>query len=294
MKPVEIFHVGPQKTGTTWIYRCLLEHPEVACPPKDSIHYFDMHYTRGREWYASHFSEARDSQKLFDPTPSYFRSPWAPRRIVQENPRAKIALCLRNPIDRAFSHYWHEKKKDRFDFEFEDVLRVYDCYANWLEPGLYAEHIERLREYFPPEQLLCQTYEHLDRDPRGFLDELFGFLEIDVAFSPSVLDRKINVAGPRRGRMSGGIKPRIRSAFRWLKVIPGVGTRARQSGLLTGKSEYVKGISPELHDRLQEVCEPEIARLERLLQIDLDCWRRPRSGSPAGGPAPRESLSPQS
>ena len=48
--------------------------------------------------------------------------------------------------------------------------------------------------------------------------------------------------------------------------------------MLTGKSEYLKGIDPELRDRLQEICEPEIARLERLLEIDLGAWRRPTPG----------------
>jgi len=246
VKPVEIFHVGPQESGTRWIYRCLAEHPEVACPPADSIHYFDMHFARGREWYTSHFLEAREGQKLFDPTPSYLRSPWAPRRIAQENPRARIALCLRNPIDRAFSHYRRGEAKRRFD----DVLSVYDCYANWLEPGMYAEHVERLLEHFPPEQLLCQTYDRLERDPRGFLDELFCFLSIDASFTPPVLNRRAD-----------GIMPRSRSAFGWLKSAAGIGD----------------GISSELRDRLEEICEPEIARLERLLEIDLDEWRRPLS-----------------
>ena len=43
MKPVDIFHIGPQKTATTWVYRCMSEHPELAGPPRDTIHYFDMY-----------------------------------------------------------------------------------------------------------------------------------------------------------------------------------------------------------------------------------------------------------
>jgi len=165
MRPVDIFHIGPQKTATTWIYRCMLEHPELAGPPKDTIHYFDMFYGKGRDWYAGHFDDAPPSCKLFDPTPSYVRSPWAARRIAQENPSAKIVLCLRNPLERAFSHYWHEKKKAHTNLDFASALSNYDCYASWLEPGFLAEHIEQYLRYFPREQLLCQSFDRLESDP---------------------------------------------------------------------------------------------------------------------------------
>ena len=128
MKPVDIFHIGPQKTGTTWIYRCSREHPEIAVPPKDSIHYFDMFYPRGRGWYAEFFADAKPGQKLIDPTPSYIRSPLAAARIYEENPEAKIVLCLRHPIERAFSHYWHEKKRGRFNFKSPVLSSIRSCW----------------------------------------------------------------------------------------------------------------------------------------------------------------------
>ena len=293
MKPVEIFHIGPQKTATTWIYRCMCEHPEVACPPRDTIHYFDMHYSRGRDWYAGHFSEAREGQKLFDPTPSYIRSPWAARRIAQENPRARVVVCLRNPIERAFSHYWHEKKKEHIALDFSSVLEIYDSYANWLEPGFYAEHLERFLEHFPREQLLCQSFDRLHGEPASFLDELFRFCHIDPGFTPSMLHRKINVAGPKKGVVSTGLKPKIRHALRWVGKLPFIGDQARRSPYLTGKGEYVRGVSAEILPALREICEPEIARLERLLDLDLNRWRGGVPDAGGGSEALRESMSPQ-
>jgi hypothetical protein len=293
MRPVDIFHIGPQKTATTWVYRCMSEHPELAGPPRDTIHYFDMYYGKGRDWYAGHFRDAAASQKLFDPTPSYIRSPWAPRRIAQENPGARIVLCLRDPVERAFSHYWHEKKKSHINLGFRDVLDIYDCYANWLEPGFYAEHIERYLRYFPREQLLCQSFDRLHDEPRGFLRELFSFCGVDPDFEPSMLHRRINVAGPRQSFFSANVKPRIRTAFRWVGRIPGLGQRARRSAYLTGKSEYVRGVPPELRGPLAELCEPEIVRLEQLLEIDLSAWREAGPAPAVGTPSLRESLSSQ-
>jgi len=270
MKPVDIFHIGPQKSGTTWVYRCLREHPEIACPPTDAVHYFDMFYSRGREWYATFFSEARAGQKLFDPTPSYIRSPWAPRRIAEENPAARIVICLRNPVERAFSHFWHEKKKRKFDFEFAEVLRNYDLFSSLLEPGFYAEHIERYLRHFPREQILCQLFDDLGSDPEAFLRQLLRFLEVDDSLRPSVLRQKVNVAGHKSGVISSHLLPKAKALLRR----SGLSSIGEHPYLMSGKSEYLRGVPDEMRGPLAEICEPEIARVEALLNLDLRCWRR--------------------
>lgn len=265
MKPVELFHVGPQKSGTTWVYRCLLEHPDVACPPRDSVHFFDMFWARGRDWYASHWRTAAPEQKLFDPTPSYLRSPWVAERIAEENPAARIALCLRDPIERAFSHYWHEKKKRHFDFAFDEVLVNYDLFASWVETGFYARHIERLLAHFPREQLLAQRFDHLQANPESFLAELLDFFSL-AKHQPSVLARRVNVAGPRADPLSRGLHLAGR-------VLERAGLPIRPIPLLSGQAEYRAGIEPAVRAALLEIFEPETRRLERLLDLDLTVWR---------------------
>jgi hypothetical protein len=276
MRPVELFHIGPQKAATTWVYRCLLEHPEVACPPRATIHYFDMFYGRGRSWYAGFFADALEGQKLFDPTYSYIRSPLAPARIARENPRARIALCMRNPIERAYSHYWHERKKGVIRYAFSEILENYDLFASWLEPGFYATHIERYLEHFPREQLLCQLFDRLPHDPRAFLRELLEFAGVDPGFEPSVLLEQVNPAGPVFSAPSPAYW--LHRTQRVLGRI-GVGqkTLERLRAALRGRAEYERGIPARLHVALCEVCEPEIARLETLLDLDLSAWRQPPS-----------------
>jgi hypothetical protein len=229
-----------------------------------------MFYSKGREWYAAFFSEAREGQKLFDPTPSYLRSPWAARRIAEENPAAKIVICLRNPVERAFSHFWHEKKKRKFNFEFGEVLVNYDLFSSLLEPGFYAEHIERYLCHFPREQILCQLFDDLGNDPEAFLSQLLRFLEIDESLKPSVLQRKVNIAGHRSGFISSYFLPKAKALFRrgGLKAI------GEHPYLMSGKSEYLRGVPEDLRAPLAEICEPEIARLERLLGLDLRSWRK--------------------
>jgi hypothetical protein len=249
------------------------------------VNYYDIKYYKGIEWYEKFYDDAEDGDLLFDPTMTYIRSPWAPRRIARDNPEAKIILCLRNPIDRAFSHYWHEKKKGAIDFEFEEVLQNYDLYSSWLEPGFYAEHIERYLRYFDREQLLCLRFRTLKTDPKAFLTRILRFAEVDEEFEPSWLNRKSNEAGGRRtpvNRVWRRVKKAIVQspleqmardlhlgrAAQSVEQLPGIGS------LLRDRSEYEEGVSPALRAELLEVCDPEIQRLEQLLDLDLDAWRQ--------------------
>lgn len=284
MEKVGLLHIGPQKSATTWVYNCLSEHKEVFVPDKNNIHYYDINYYKGQEWYSEFYEEARQEQVLLDPTMTYIRSPWAPRRIAEDNPDAKIMLCLRDPIDRAFSHYWHEKKKGKINFEFEETLQNYDLFSSWLEPGFYAEHIERYLQHFDREQLLCLRFHTLQTDQRTFLKRILRFAGVDEDFEPSWLHKKSNEAGGRRtpaNRVWRRIKKavvrssletaartmRLDEAAQSLEELPLIG------GVLQDKREYEEGMDPALRAELLELCEPEIERLESLLDLSLGTWR---------------------
>ncbi len=264
-KKVELFHVGPQKSGTTWFYSCLAEHPEIACSEKDSIHYFDMYYHKGERWYLDHFRAAKEGQLLFDPTYTYLRSPQAPERIASHNEEAKIIITLRNPIDRAFSHYWHEKKKGKYNFAFSEVFSNYDLFSSWIEPGFYALHIKRFAEYFPRHRILFLLFDELVENPERLLEKALEFIGVRHKFKPSVLNKKINQAGTKKNivfkllnlvsKYAGEINP----AFRKISDI--------------GRAEYVKGISPETRAMLYEMFEADIAETERIARLDLTSWK---------------------
>jgi hypothetical protein len=278
MKPVDIFHIGPQKNATSWVYCCLREHPDICCPAIDAIHYFNMYFHRGRDWYASHFQAPHAHNLLFDPSYSYFRSPSVPERIFRENPNARIVCCLRNPVERAFSHYWHEKKKRRFNYRFEEVLENYDLYANWIEPGFYAQQIQNFLRWFPRERLLCQIFDHLDANPKGFLDQLLRFIGADQAFAPSVLNSKINVARPATSGLSLFIKTFIRrnlqklnlldTTYRFMAML-----RAHRLAPVSGPHiEKLSDVPRLVRDELHSIYSAENRNLEDLLGIQLGRW----------------------
>lgn len=270
-----LFHIGPQKTATTWIYRCISEHPEVCVPDQDTIHYFDMFYTKGAAWYNEHFSKCNPDQQRFDPTYTYIRSPLAPKRIAEDFPESKISLTIRNPIERAFSHYWHEKKKGSITFSFSDMLNNYDLFASWIEPGFYAEYLERYLEFFPREQILCLRFENIGTHPQKVINELCAFYGISE-FTPTWLEKVSNPARSKRN-LSGKLETKLQNIKnRHIPILSKIvsplhhvlNTHNQQLGF-----EHLSDIDQETIENLQEIFNPEIERLEKMTGEDLTNWK---------------------
>jgi hypothetical protein len=227
-----------------------------------------MFYHRGRRWYARQFPNGNESY-LYDPTPSYIRSPMAPKRISEENPDAKILVCLRDPVDRAFSHYWHERSKGKIEFAFEEVLENYDLYQNWVEPGLYGHHLQRWWDYFGEEQFLIQTFESLSDGPKEFYGQILDFLGIGD-HTPSVLQEKVNTAGWLRGplrRVGRKAFDRVVGADGGPHLLRSLWER------LTGKSRYSQGPPADIEAELRKVITPDVEELEQLLDRPFTEWK---------------------
>ncbi len=102
---VDFIGVGAQKSGTSWAYACLYEHPEICAPVKE-IHFFSRpRYEEGKEWYEGHFKKCEEGLLRGEFSTSYLYSEESPERIHACYPNAKLIAILRNPIDRAYSQY---------------------------------------------------------------------------------------------------------------------------------------------------------------------------------------------
>jgi len=271
---ISLFHAGPPKTATTWLYTCLKDHPQIVTSSRDAIHYFDMLYPKGENWYHNQFTTRTDKTKnrvMFDPTYSYICSPRAPERIYNYNPDAKIMVCLRNPVDRAFSHYWHQKKYFARDFfDFNEILIHYNHFATWMEHGFVAQGLERFLQYFRREQLYIMDFDQLKKDPAGEYKKILSFSELDISHTPPDLQKKVNIAGAKKDLLSLTMN-RISKRIIGEDILSNSSHPSLQ--ILSGKSEYSRGINSDLRRQLQEICEPEIVALERILAIDLSHWR---------------------
>jgi len=197
--------VGAQKAGTTALYAYLREHPAVLGPPWKEVSFFDRHFWRGDGWYRGNFPSslrlhwarrAGVEPLVGEASPSYLFHPLAPERVARLIPGARLIALVRNPVDRAFSHYQHEVALGREPLPFEQALeqeearlegeleRMHDpryfSHAWWnftyLSRGRYAEQLERWLEFFPREQLLVVPSDDLLDRPRETYREVLDFI----------------------------------------------------------------------------------------------------------------------
>jgi len=197
--------LGAQKAGTTALYAYLRWHPQVTGPSFKEVSFFDRHYARGERWYRAHFPALRRAA-VGEASPSYLLHPLAPERVAGLLPNARLIALLRNPVERAFSHYQYEVSLGREPLSFEDALAAeeerlrgevermlrdptYFSYAWWnytyLARGRYAEQLERWYAVVPRERLLALFTEELAQDPGGTYRRVLEFLGLEAHELPS-------------------------------------------------------------------------------------------------------------
>lgn len=200
--------LGTQKGGTTSLFAFLLRHPQVLPVLEKEINFFDLHYNRGVLWYRSRFSLRLKKdigwlrgQPLHagEATPYYLFHPQVPQRMRQTLPRAKLIVLLRNPVDRAYSHYQHNVRRGRESLSFEeaiaqepqrlagegDRLRSEPRYTSfnhrhysYLSRGLYIDQIRAYEREFPTQQLLILNSDDLFQQPEATFAQVLEFLEL--------------------------------------------------------------------------------------------------------------------
>src|SRR5581483_1042107 len=125
--------IGTVKSGTTTLHGWLSGHPFVEPAVRKEVHFFDYAYFRGVDWYRSHFPSecardafVREHGRPFvtgEASPSYISHEWAPSRIARVVPEAKLVVALRNPVDRAYSHYQMSRREGEEPLDsFADAL----------------------------------------------------------------------------------------------------------------------------------------------------------------------------
>lgn len=189
---VDFIGVGAQKSGTSWMYACLYEHPQICAPIKE-IHFFSRpRFSKGKEWYEHHFRACRENTIKGEFSTSYLYSEEAPQRIAAMYPKVKIIAVLRNPFDRAYSQYRNAVKAG--EVKESTTFTEYARHEKSVyEQGLYAKQLERYYKYFPREQVLVLIYEDIKKDPLAFIKRIYHFLGVDGTFVPSMLHTQVNV-----------------------------------------------------------------------------------------------------
>jgi hypothetical protein len=285
--PPEVFLIGAQKAGTTYLASLLDQHPGIRVSQPKEPHYFTQYRDRELSWYRSCFPDAADDQLLVDASPSYSAAPvhdmealisgatqsrfaGVPEAIMDTSPGARFIYILRNPVDRIHSAYWHAVRQGDENRSLADAI---DADMTYLNASDYLGQIRYYLHFVPPERFLFLRFEDLQKAPESVVDQCARFLGLEAMESVEVA----------RGQHSGyrpGLLLRAIVGFR--KRVPGM--RRLEKGIWDALPQYARSVFRnrltrplpplELTDRetLVERFTPMIEPLEAATGLDLSVW----------------------
>lgn len=198
----EFLIIGAQRGGTTSLYDYLTQHPRVAAAKRKEVHYFDLRYANGIGWYRSQFPwwlNIRRSMITGEGSPYYIFHPEVPDRVRETLPGVKIIVLLRDPVERALSHYQLIRRREREPLSFEEAMRAepqrlageaerlrdpnYRSFAHqhqsYLSRGIYVDQLVEWKARFPWERFLVMKSEDLFADPAATLRRTLEFLGLE-------------------------------------------------------------------------------------------------------------------
>lgn len=187
--------IGALKCGTSSLHDCLAQHPHVIAPLHKEVQYFDSNLGHGERWYRANFGKVGERGLNLEHSPHYLFHPEVPARARALVPDAKLIVLLRNPVRRAYWHYWHERDTRHETLTFEEAIaaepqRLADGQAklargersaahqhfSYLARGRYAEQVRRWLQHYPRERLLVLRFEDLAANPTAVLERTLGHL----------------------------------------------------------------------------------------------------------------------
>jgi len=210
--------IGTQKGGTSSMQSYLVQHPQLFGGTHKEVHFFDCQYDRGEKYYRSVFPKSSDLPEgslTGDATPFYMVHPLVPARVAELTPDAKLIVLLRDPVERAISHYYHQLKRGREELSIEEGFKAEQGRISeekerllageifkpepfrrfsYTERSEYADQLERWFQHFPREQFFIDTSERFYADTQKFLTDIFKFLKVNPDFKiPDLSPKNVGV-----------------------------------------------------------------------------------------------------
>ena len=184
--------IGAPRSGTDFLFYSLASHPRIFIAKNREVHYFDRNYDKGLSWYENYFSHCDPDQLIGEKTANYFVTPECASRIKRTLDNVKLIVILRNPIERAYSHYrnWVGSGKIDLQTSFRQCIKLY---PEILVIGNYYDHLKRYLEYFESEEILVIFFDDLVNFPHQEYKKILSFLDINDDYHlPEV--KKYNVS----------------------------------------------------------------------------------------------------
>lgn len=284
--------IGAMKSGTTALYYYLEQHPQIYMSPVKEPNFFSSQEQENAVDTVTHlgtyqnlFRGASGKRAIGEASHSYLYEPRAAAEIRRYLPEARLIAILRNPIDRAYSHFLHmvrsgTERIDDFARALQEDGRVVGLhegriFQDYIGRGLYYDQLERYFGTFPREQVRVYLYEDLSGAPISTVQDAFRFLKVDASFVPDVSLRR-NVSGNpkyktldrllrRQSRIKHAAKIYLPARMRW---------RLSKSfdDLKTRNLVQPPPLKPEVRRQLISIYREDILRVQELIHRDLSGW----------------------
>ena len=227
----DVIIIGNNKSASNTVFYNLIKHPQILGVSRRENRFFDANFWRGKNWYKSHFptifkkvflsKQIRKNIIILDSSPTCYIHPYAATRMKKLLPKVKIVIIFRNPIDHAYSLYYHRvrMKSERLTFEEsikEDKERAEETHKKWLSnsvkehtwkdlripylsDSLYIDHIEKWFSQFNKNDIFIIDMNELAIRPKEILNNLCGFLEISSYRFENYEVKNVAKDHPRKG-----------------------------------------------------------------------------------------------
>ncbi len=276
MRLPSFVHVGPPRTGTTWLYEVLLGH--VGLPSEKETQFFDVHYDRGMQWYCNLFGDYPADAPAGEIAPTYFSNAVARERIKRQIPDCKIIVTFREPAARLYSTYRANRSarypvSDTFDVYWRSQIN------NGADLCSYATQLKRWQAIVGKSRVLVLFYEDLSLNPQGYLDAVCDFIGARrIVLDRSTVGSAKVYSAPAAAR-SNAIARRAVEAVDWASRHGARRLIELGQGIALWKImrrpfvEEFPPLSQESADEVRAIMLPETEELELITGRDLSRWK---------------------
>lgn len=233
---VNLFIIGAMKSGTTSLHNYLAGHPDVfMCEPKEPGFFVEeLAWSKGIDWYRNLFVQAGGKAVVGESSTHYTKLPiykGVPERIAEFNPDARFIYLMRDPVERAISHYWHNVRDTKWGGEWRSMLSAVRRDPQYVAFSDYAMQLRPYLDIFGRERVFATTFERMAANPADLVREIFEWLQVDNGFQPEGIRRRWNAAPAEAQGVSGfGILNRLRHSRAWERLAPAVPHTLRRIG----------------------------------------------------------------
>ena len=283
--------IGVQKSATTTLYDLLKTHPDIYLPHKKETKFFqyDEEYEKGIEYYSRYFDDATANQVKGEIDPSYifYCEKTLPRIKEKLGDEIKIIVMLRNPVDRAYSHYLMSLKKGFEKMSFEDAvfnesvrlksgIRNNEINFSYITRGLYFNQLKKCFGLYDRKQFLILTFDEfiINRDRCVLEIEKF----IGVRELPLEENVKSNAAKTvRSSKLTVAMREKslIKQVIKVLLPFKSVRKNLRKGiNKLNEEENKIEKLSMNLKEKIySQYFKEDVEQLETLLGLDLSAWK---------------------